>query len=66
MFGGGVWFPKHFFLSVEISGGSMNFARSFGPALVAWTFDLTKHAWAFIYCYAIAPLVGASLAAGMK
>ena len=39
-----------------ISGGSMNPARSFGPALVGWT-------WAAHWVYWVGPLLGATLGA---
>ena len=39
-----------------ISGGSMNPARSFGPALIAWT-------WTDHWLYWLGPLIGAALGA---
>lgn len=47
---------KGFFFSYDmvrpISGGSMNPARSLGPAVVAWDFE-------YIWVYMTAPVIGA-------
>jgi aquaporin NIP len=38
----------------EVSGGSMNPARSLGPALAAWS-------WSDIWLYLLGPLLGAAV-----
>lgn len=47
-------------LALNLTGGSLNPARSFGPALFAGGSAMT-HYW----LYLVAPLVGAVLAAGV-
>jgi aquaporin Z len=42
----------------SITGGSLNPARSFGPALITWTFE-------YNWIYWIAPIVGGLIAAGV-
>ncbi|XP_058076987.1 probable aquaporin NIP7-1 isoform X2 [Magnolia sinica] len=41
-----------------VSGGSMNPARSFGPAVVSWKFD---HVWLYLVAPTIGAVVGAHL-----
>jgi len=43
---------------VYFTGGSLNFARSFGPAVVSHTFP------SYFWIYAVGPLLGAVVASG--
>ena len=48
-----------------ITGASMNPARSFGPALINWIFKLQdwEYVWEWQWCYWVAPMAGAIVAA---
>ena len=48
----------NFMLGGPISGGSLNPARSFGPALIVWNFD-------YQWIYWITPILGGIIAAGV-
>ena len=46
-----------------ITGGSANFARSLGPFVASWVFDVKNVPWSDLYWYAGGPLIGAAAAA---
>jgi MIP family channel proteins len=48
----------NFILGGPISGGAMNPARAFAPALIVWNFD-------YQYIYWVAPILGGIIAAGL-
>lgn len=52
-------------LGLPLTGTSVNPARSFGPALIAWAFNCANGAAAFqqVWVFIIAPLIGGALAA---
>ena len=54
----GFAFGFNVILGGNVSGASMNPARSFGPALIVWNFD-------YQWIYWVAPILGALIAAGL-
>ena len=48
----------NFILGGPISGGAMNPARAFAPALIVWNFD-------YQWIYWVAPILGGIIAAGL-
>jgi glycerol uptake facilitator-like aquaporin len=54
----GFWIGAAIFLSLAVSGGSLNPARTIGPDIVAGSFP-------YWWVYVVGPVVGAFLGAGL-
>ena len=47
----------------SVSGASLNPARSFGPAIIAWIFNIDSAPISYYWIYVVGPILGALLAA---